>query len=57
MQDAARIGLAILNIACEMQQITRIQFGIEIQMQLACCAEPGACKTNEWMQTCNQTVC
>ena len=36
IQNVARIGSAILNMACEMQPIdARIQFGIEIQTQLA----------------------
>ena len=35
-QDAIRVGSANLNMGCEMQSIdARIQFGIEIQMQLA----------------------
>ena len=35
-QDALRVDSANLNMACEMQSIdARIQFGIEIQMQLA----------------------
>ena len=41
IQDATRVGSANLNMACEMQSIdARIQFGIEIQMQLAWCTEP-----------------
>ena len=36
MQDAIRVGSANLNMACEMRPIdARIQFGIEVQMQLA----------------------
>ena len=36
MQDVTRVGSANLNMACEMQSIdARIQFGIEVQMQLA----------------------
>ena len=36
MQDAIRVGSANLNMTCEMQSIdARIQFGIEVQMQLA----------------------
>ena len=36
MQHAIRVGSANLSMACEMQSIdARIQFGIEIQMQLA----------------------
>ena len=36
MQDVIRVGSANLNMACDMQSIdARIQFGIEIQMQLA----------------------
>ena len=35
MQNAIRVGSANLSMACEMQPINaRIQFGIEIQMQL-----------------------
>ena len=44
MQDAIRVGSANLSMACEMQSVdARIQFGIEVQMQLAWCTEPGAC--------------
>ena len=36
IQDAIRVGSTNLDIACEMQSIdARIQFGIEVQMQLA----------------------
>ena len=36
IQDAIRVGSVNLNMACEMQAIdARIQFEIEIQMQLA----------------------
>ena len=36
MQNAIRVGSANLNMACEMQLIdARIQFGIEVRMQLA----------------------
>ena len=34
MQNATKIGPAILRMACEMLQLTSIQLGIEIQMQL-----------------------
>ena len=33
MQDETIAGSAILKMACEMLQLSRIQFGIEIQMQ------------------------
>ena len=36
IQDAIRVGSANLNMACGMQSIdARIQFGIEVHMQLA----------------------
>ena len=36
MKNTIRVGSANLNMECEMQPIdARIQFGIEIQMQLA----------------------
>ena len=47
MQNATTIGSAILRMAYEMLQLTRIQLGIEVQRQLVWCAEPGACKTDE----------
>ena len=34
MQNATIAGSAILDMACEMLQLTHIQFEIEIQMQL-----------------------
>ena len=41
IQDAIRVGSANLNMAYEMQSIdARIQFGIEVQMQLAWRTEP-----------------
>ena len=36
IQNVTRMGSANLSMACEMQSIdARIQFGIEVQMQLA----------------------
>ena len=47
MENATKIGSAILKMASKMLQLTSIQLGIEIQMQLVWCAEPGACNTDE----------
>ena len=47
IHDAITVGSANLSMACEMQSSdARIQFEIEVQMQLELCAEPGACKAN-----------
>ena len=46
MQECEYNRLGYAKKTCEMLQLTRIQFGIETQMQLVWCAEPDACKTN-----------
>ena len=41
----SRLGYS--KMVYEMLQLSFIQFGIKIQMQLVWCAEPGACNTDE----------
>ena len=47
IQNVTRVGSANLGMACEMLQLTSTQLGIEMQVQLARCIEPGACNTDE----------